>query len=505
MLSERQTMFDLETRPRAQQGQASARRSTGGTSSKLRDSCQACAASKVKCPKEKPSCSRCDSRGISCQYFLTKRPGRRRESESGGTHASNNKSSISINPNSVIDTDTDTNHSKDRDGDTIKAIPPPVTTRFLSGSTTPPSTRSWGNSYSGTPANPSQPISPRLDDMLMPDSSDIFHVTGDNNMFPDLVDFGCDINDMDFVMSAIDSPFTLPVLDGNGGGGAIAPLRKDIGSLLIPPEGSGPGIAVLSETLLAGDTASTPSAGSSRSSNNQVLWTQTSSVPRTLEPPPCGCLMRALDILKMLSSTQSTPRATSVSGTPESSTASDGDETSRVVLLENKQSIEAVNSMLACSSCAEDSFLFTVSAMVVLKILERYAAAARSQSDRTRAGTAEVALDRVANMMDSTFNNARDTQGTGRRAAQLVLSELHRVQRVVNQLSPKLKEHIEGGGQNLGLGLDLWDHHLVMGNNGGKTPAAASFSADTLGGLEKDVRKSLTSLSAEMINVLRQS
>jgi hypothetical protein len=38
-----------------------------------------------------------------------------------------------------------------------------------------------------------------------------------------------------------------------------------------------------------------------------------------------------------------------------------------------------------------------------------------------------------------------------------------------------------------------------------KGAATAAFSADTLGRLESDVRKSLSSLSAKIINVLRHS
>ncbi|GAB7330919.1 hypothetical protein MBLNU13_g02440t1 [Cladosporium sp. NU13] len=43
---------------------------------KLRDSCIACSASKVKCQKEKPTCSRCSERGIKCEYATSRRTGR---------------------------------------------------------------------------------------------------------------------------------------------------------------------------------------------------------------------------------------------------------------------------------------------------------------------------------------------------------------------------------------------------------------------------------------------
>lgn len=45
-----------------------------GSHMKLRDSCHACASSKVKCHKEKPTCSRCRKRGITCEYFAHRRP-----------------------------------------------------------------------------------------------------------------------------------------------------------------------------------------------------------------------------------------------------------------------------------------------------------------------------------------------------------------------------------------------------------------------------------------------
>ncbi|PIB00654.1 Aflatoxin biosynthesis regulatory protein [Cercospora beticola] len=53
---------------------------------KLRDSCEICASAKVRCSKEKPSCSRCINRGLKCEYGLSRRNGR---------SATNNNSSSS--------------------------------------------------------------------------------------------------------------------------------------------------------------------------------------------------------------------------------------------------------------------------------------------------------------------------------------------------------------------------------------------------------------------------
>ncbi|KAK6068444.1 major facilitator superfamily transporter [Seiridium cupressi] len=43
---------------------------------KLRDSCHACAESKLKCSKEKPACARCIKRNKTCRYLVTRRAGR---------------------------------------------------------------------------------------------------------------------------------------------------------------------------------------------------------------------------------------------------------------------------------------------------------------------------------------------------------------------------------------------------------------------------------------------
>lgn len=49
---------------------------TQGGTVKLRDSCELCATAKVKCNKEKPTCSRCLKRGLKCRYGASRRHGR---------------------------------------------------------------------------------------------------------------------------------------------------------------------------------------------------------------------------------------------------------------------------------------------------------------------------------------------------------------------------------------------------------------------------------------------
>lgn len=54
---------------------------TNNLAPKLRDSCQACAMSKLKCGKQKPTCIRCVKRQIHCTYLATNRGKKRHMSE----------------------------------------------------------------------------------------------------------------------------------------------------------------------------------------------------------------------------------------------------------------------------------------------------------------------------------------------------------------------------------------------------------------------------------------
>ena len=56
----------------------------------------------------------------------------------------------------------------------------------------------------------------------------------------------------------------------------------------------------------------------------------------------------------------------------------------KLVLGENQQSIDAVGAILSSSSCGNDSFLLAILSMTVLKILERYDAAAKATPEQAK-------------------------------------------------------------------------------------------------------------------------
>ncbi|KAH6673161.1 hypothetical protein B0J14DRAFT_65395 [Halenospora varia] len=54
---------------------------------KLRESCDSCATSKVKCSRDQPICARCEDRGIRCEYSPSRRTGKRRRIRTSDQYA----------------------------------------------------------------------------------------------------------------------------------------------------------------------------------------------------------------------------------------------------------------------------------------------------------------------------------------------------------------------------------------------------------------------------------
>lgn len=480
---------------------ASGQTSVAGTTNKLRDSCQACALSKVKCPKEKPTCSRCSSRNLACQYIFTRRPGRRRDPDRRQSNAGVSTKSAS----SIV-----TENGLPKQKDTIQALQPSVGACFLSPSITPPAASN--NYFDMSPQNSSIPESPRPGHVFATEAADVFSVLGEADMFSSMADFGSDGNDVEFMMSAMDSPFGMPVMDSH----AMAEAHHDIGSLLIPPQGIN--IDVPSSDISSSiGPISAPSRTNSFAPDIQALAAGQAEVTLASDTSPCGCLTQSLDLLKTLSAPPASHTDLSASE-PQETPGALTYGSSHSVLIENKQSIEAVSERLTCTICSGDNFLLAVLSMTVLKILERYAAAARAQqssgvrpSDSEAEKASRLASSILASSKDQmmvlsrTYNTPRNR---GRKAAQLVLSELHRVQRLVNQLSPKLIRR-PGGADRRGPEqppeLELWGRRDVPRGYDYDRGLTAPFSATTLGQMESDVRKSLSALSSEIINGLRQS
>ncbi|RHZ59797.1 Zn(II)2Cys6 domain-containing transcription factor tpcE [Aspergillus thermomutatus] len=428
---------------------------------KLRDSCHSCATSKMKCPKEKPSCSKCEARGIECQYFFARRPGRRREDGSGHPTSctSSSNSSSSSNPKSILDKDT--RSALSLSGDTIEVV-------GLSHGTAPSTSLPASNGFLDTPQT-----ALTTDNVLGQYSSDLSSVLADSTI----------LNDIGSLLIPETVSFGLGALDSNDPLNASFAVSSWVPSL-----------------------ASNVPTSSTTDPTMMMMRAPTTDIS-------CGCVTQALDLLKALSSAQSSP-ASPISGTgPALSSSMTAMGSAQAVLAENKQHIETVSSLLSCASCTKDAFLLAIVSMIVLKILERYASAARTQVLGSRVGSVETdtgprsansmissSKDQIKALSSRTYTMARDDSASGCAPARLVLSELHRVQRLVNLLSPKLKGSKAGDAR--GMEHAIWGC-LQVANENDKTQSAF-FSSNTLAQMESDLRKSLSSFPAGTIETANE-
>jgi hypothetical protein len=152
----------------------------------------------------------------------------------------------------------------------------------------------------------------------------------------------------------------------------------------------------------------------------------------------------------------------------------------KTVIDANKQTIDAVSTMLQCP-CLQDGYLLTIISLIVFKILDSYSAAAIISEVEEPDADADATEDDVLYM-----------------AAQRILGELHRVQRLVKQLSINIKRHTATESQ-----LDIPETVISCGQER-KSEIALPFSTVMLSQLEEDMRKRLKSLSTGMAAHLRR-
>jgi hypothetical protein len=345
------------------------------------------------------------------------------------------------------------------------------------------------------------------DNILSQHTSHLSSVLADSNMFQSLSDVDSHSNDLDFSMTDY---FEHPSIESNG----VSCNLDDIGLLVIPETISFGQDVLDSNDLLSASFAVSawgPSPSSSVSTSSTTNPNMTMAMMRTpTTGTSCGCVAEALDLLKTLSSGQAYPAFPIFgvgSSLPSSMTAMGS---AQALLEENKQHIESLSSMLSCSACTEDTFRLVIVSMIVLKILERYASAARIQGFDPKVGSVEIgprsstsiiptSKDQMS-VLSLTYTKPWDDSATGFAPARLVLSELHRVQRLVNQLSSKLRGKKER--DTRGVEQSIWDRPEVMNTN---DKTQSTFSSNTLTQVESDIRNTLSSLSADIIFRLQQN
>ena len=436
---------------------AQGRRSIVPPGPKLRDSCHACAASKVKCDKEKPTCARCIKRGVTCEYFATKRAGRKHDNRA--------------NENRPSDT---TNAAQTLPGSTSSTSPE-------AGVLTSPSLIHQSRSqlmpiYSDIAPDLLSPVDPAWSSMLSNDFNDF-------SASP----LALSMNET-FESENLAQPYT------NSGGVNDSVVDFDVnGDFYFLTEDAFSFIdKAVSELPSVTKPLSPPNSRGSTISDAPCFQDFRSE-------SSCSCLIRALGLLKQLFPNASTACArarmqASVNNTCQLPTI-------QCVLEENEQAIDAVSTMLQCQ-CSQDEYLLAIMSLIVFKVLGWYAAAARQtpMTDGSRSPAMSISSHHSEQVLPSPAivgSYCIDGEDQGRMAAQLVLSKLHRVQQLVNVLSQQLKGHRTCNGTIT----------PSSATDGTDTPpdreSTSHFSERMLDQLEADLRKRLRALSLDIVDMLR--
>ncbi|MCJ1297563.1 hypothetical protein MMC08_000350 [Hypocenomyce scalaris] len=447
----------------------------------LRRTCHACAASKLKCSSEKPTCLRCAKRDEPCTYVVAKRGGRR--------------------PNKRSSLDT---------SDSSKAAPPTAQTDERTASASP---ATWFSSSSfglggGPLSSPELLQQPeRQDGSASEYSAPNLAGSLDQSLFPmmdaaaDLSElftsprFSTDLGDIGFLGT---TDFLASTFDGHGSGSTDSFLdafptfeeaTSDSSAISVP--------------------GSVPSYSTVNASSTQNP--QQSSCP-TSSSPPCTCLVEALGFMKQLS-TPTVTYARSPS-TRHGSGKATVLQAIQSVLAQNEAVLPAVVAMVNCNCSREDGYLLTVISLLIFKVLGRYAVVIRKTSilesssmvsysrqpsparDQQQQQPQQQRSSKPAIIVDFSLEGNESARMT----AQLVLNELHRVRRLVDQISAKLKTHATRNSSPDTVG-DTEMEPERMDSEGGM---ALPLSAVMYHQMGTDLRKQLQALSRATIDQLKR-
>ena len=417
---------------------------------KLRESCNHCALSKIRCSKDQPYCLRCSERGLCCHYAPSRRTGKRRGWSLASSAGTNPKGTMS------------------------ETVLPPSESPSLDFSAlvqglTP-------NSFDfGQKSSPATPCS----NQQCPDLQPTAYSTGGStmtrrdeivtpvNVSPEDVDGPAGLSE-DHLSATYDSIAMLN--DHSGNHNLYATEFEEINSILrfsAQPDGF--------STLTPCPTGHSSNQSSSGYANAQLL------------EQPQDCMSRALNILKNLHIAPSTCTSIS-SGCPTPKEAPRIDH----VLTTNKEVIDSITSIISCS-CSLDLQLILVLTLITSKVITWYSAVVRCDDHPRQAGSSAsrsgsfATAERVLHQPISVGKYHLDGDDMGKMRAQLVLSELHRVVRLVKQLARCF----------VGLGLDS-SQAQGRSNSPKFTPVIGME-------LEAFLRGRLKAMTKEAVDVLREA
>ena len=492
---------------------------------KLRDSCDACASSKVKCHKEKPTCSRCSKRGVKCIYVSAKRGNRGRKPALGGGSNTASKSSSaapppphsqpesgSRSPETASSLTTPNNGAGmgDDGGDMI--IDPQLMNDWFSADP-------HGMDFLETPLGHSgtTDVSPVDLNLTAGSTMDLFtsFLNGEKSLSP----FGStDLGSMvvgDGSMSTtlgdgnlFGEPFTSPIPFSLLPSSVDTEMLSSHNTDQLAPGGSEGVVDIMNLDVNSDQGSSSASKGKEKNEevsdptalrlDTNIKTIQTAADDAVDLPPSgealpgdfhetcmggnssCSCMVRALGLLSKVLifpplSTAST-RASTGTTTPETLSKTSLPEnlpTLQKVMEANGQAVESLSALmqLPCA-CSQNGYLLVIVSTIVFKILAWYAVVANRTDEYSALDSCLSSIDLPATLTSSSSNTCSSTSSgqhhpirrsrfsnglasmdvpktvdnysvrgddSNRMAAQQVLSELHRVHRLVGLWSAKLR------------------------------------------------------------------
>ena len=416
---------------------------------RMRDSCEACAKSKLKCSRDKPTCKRCQNRGLACLYCPSQRAGRTPSTSVGATSVAAPKrprspltpvdaKSLSPQPHGVVPNKAPSSESS--------AYGP---FDFFDGATF-----NEGNN---------------ADVMFLPPQEDMDLDTA----MADPLNFQTSILeqfDLNYNFSDQNSAMQITRLK----------TSEDSTSLFNNYTTASFQIQSPPPTL--------PTLSREGTDHNRVLE---GTIPELVRSHSCFSTATSILAVQCSSMTTACMQATSASQSSSLPTINS-------VIAQNRSTIESLNSMLTCP-CALDRHLITIMFLIALKVVAWYAAVARSTSQASNYSAIEAANDgcsrkpspeRVLQAPTTVGRYHLDGDDSSRMRAQLVLSELHRVQRVVELMSKRLEV------------IRQQPDSTSSYHNTDACEENVSVSVFTQ--LEADVRRRLLAVSKDMMEILRE-
>lgn len=440
-----QTSMTLEEQSQQQQEHA--------TMIKLRDTCDACANSKLKCTKEKPTCSRCAKKGISCTYTVSKRKGRKSESES-------NQSTTQARQRGASDANSPSLSSPATHQVFVPLSRPDMLLSAENSFSINDYLEQWGSSTNETSMSRTSSGYPSLfSESTLPMA----------NQLPDLIS---DCGDrFPFTTTAFTPDHTqesdqVPqgTVDSNNDGpnlvGSLPFFRNPVAT---------PALSSSTESMI---TAKTPTP-----SENKV---------------ECRCMLQVMRFVKQIFYNTS-HKCNNAEAVDHHSPV-----TNQSLFSTNRKTIEAVSGILDCS-CAQDGFILVIASLIILRLLQRYVDA--TQSLHLQSNKSEDALENQSCLTlnpqlyaehensSSTDAGGLSEEDPGYMMAQRILSELHLVQRLVRQLSIQLHQH---GSKSNGPG------EIARNNTSLALPLGLFYQLDI------DIRTTLKSLAGGVVSILRR-